>query len=265
MNATAEQFWDPIANKKTIKRALGKQIHVDSQRDQQLYEWITNFLSRYRRVEWEAILVAGKEPIDYMGLYHERLHIPRSVWKWYILEFRTAIRVKKNIGYHKKGYYIDKCPYLTLLSGGRFFQISRFICNLDMYNGFDPNWYSDIWMVGSNMEIGSMYTCTTFNLTMQELMFEVSKSWWRLVKKYHYSMKISKGCAEWAYYVHKYNKVVELVKESKWNQYELLSDMGKSLHLWETIDESLVPQLLGGRSAKEISSYKFTNDTQIIW
>ena len=52
-------------------------------------------------------------------------------------------------------------------------------------------------------------------------MFEVSKSWWRLVKKYHYSMKITKGCVEWAYYVDKYNKVVEIVKETGWNQYDL--------------------------------------------
>ena len=40
MDATAEQFWDPITNKKTIKRALGKQIHVDSKRDPTLFNWI---------------------------------------------------------------------------------------------------------------------------------------------------------------------------------------------------------------------------------
>ena len=79
-------------------------------------------LATWRRESWEeAMLVARKEPIDYMGLYHPTLQMPRSVWKWYVLEYRTAVRVKKNLGGIKQGYYIDKCPYLTLLSGGRFF------------------------------------------------------------------------------------------------------------------------------------------------
>ena len=89
------------------------------------------------------------------------------------------------------------------------------IKDIEKYNGFTQAFFDDLVLVSQHLPPVHPLDAKSWVIEVDNVLKEVRMSWWRLVKRYHYSMKIERGDHEWLNYVMRVNQIVILVRDAK--------------------------------------------------